>query len=148
VKKFPFASLLLLLTAYGTFSWFLYQSTAPWSVWVGMAVFALAQALLLTALSRGLRSAIRGWLKSDIGYFSVVLIGAFSIALVLVWFNVFEYILLVMATEVLARFDLQTIGLNRWQSLVVLTIVSLLGLSIGWVADQALLPAIKFPIWF
>jgi len=113
-----------------------------------MAVFALAQALLLTALSRGLRSAIRGWLKSDIGYFSVVLIGAFSIALVLVWFNVFEYILLVMATEVLARFDLQTIGLNRWQSLVVLTIVSLLGLSIGWVADQALLPAIKFPIWF
>ncbi len=137
----------MLLTAYGTFSWFLYQSTAPWSVWVGMAVFALIQALLLTALSRGLRSAIRGWLKSDIGYFSVVLIGAFSIALILVWFHIFEYIILVVAAEVLARFDLQTAGLNRWQSLAVLTIVSLLGLSIGWIADRAFLPAIQFLLW-
>lgn len=111
-----------------------------------MAIFALTQALLLTALSQGLRAYIQAWLNSDIGYFSMVLVSAFSIALVLVWFNVFEYILMVLATEILARFDLQTAGLNRWQSLIVLTIVSLLGLSIGWVADRSPLPPIKVPI--
>lgn len=110
-----------------------------------MTVFALAEALLLTTLSRGFRGAIRGWLKSDIGYFSVVLIGAFSIALILLWFHVFEYIILVLAAEILARLDLQTAGLNRWQSLAVLTIVSLLGLAMGWIVDQAFLPSVQIP---
>lgn len=84
-------------------------------------------------MSRGLRAAVRGWLKSDIGYFSVVLLGAFSIALILVWFHVFEYILLVLAAELLARLDLQTAGLNRWEALLVLLTVSLSGLAIGWI---------------
>jgi hypothetical protein len=145
VKKFPVVSLLLLLAAYGTFSWFLYQSTAPWIVWVVVTTVALTEALLLTTLSQGLRAAIRKWLKSDIGYFSIVLIGAFSIALVLVWHHIFEYIFLILAAEILARLDLQMAGLNRWQSLAVLSIVSLLGLAIGWVANRAFFPAIEFP---
>ena len=145
VKKFPVVSLLLLLVAYGTFSWFLYQSTAPWMVLLVVTTVALTEALLLTTLSRGLRAAIRGWLKSDIGYFSVVLIGAFSIALVLVWHHIFEYIFLVLAAEILARLDLQMAGLNRWQSLAVLSIVSLLGLALGWIASRSFFPAIVLP---
>jgi len=145
VKKIPVVSLLLLLGSYGTFSWFLYQATAPWIVLLVVTTVALTEALLLTTLSRGLRAAIRGWLKSDIGYFSVVLIGAFSIALVLVWFHVFEYIFLVVAAEILARLDLQRAGLNRWQSLAVLSIVSLSGLAIGWVVNRSIFPAIVLP---
>ena len=127
-------SLLVLLGAYSSFSWFLYRVTAPITVWVLVILFALMQALLLTALSKGLRKFIRQWLSSDLGYFSVVIISAFSITLALVWYQVFEYVVLIFGTEILARLDLQNAGLNQWQALFVLTLVSALGLAVGWSA--------------
>lgn len=128
-------STLLLLGAYIMLSWFLYQTTAPWIVWVLALLFAIFQASLLTTLSEGLRRFISKWLKSDIGYFSIIALGAFSITVVLVWFHVFEYFLMVVGAELLARLDLQNVGLNRWQSLGVLTITSVVGLSVGLIAS-------------
>jgi hypothetical protein len=116
-------------------SWFLYQTTAPWIVWVLALVFAIVQASLLTTLSEGLRRFISKWLKSDIGYFSIIALGAFSITIILVWFHVFEYFLMVVGAELLVRLDLQNAGLNRWQSLGVLTITSVVGLSVGLIAS-------------
>jgi hypothetical protein len=131
-------SLPLLLAAYTSFSWFLYQNTEGWVAWVLALVFALAQALLLTAWARRLRRFLKSWLRSSLGYFSLVLLGAMSIAIILVWYDVFEYILVVIAAEVLARLDLQQAKLGRWQSLGVLTIISVIGLSIGWTAEATL----------
>ncbi|MFQ3616900.1 MAG: hypothetical protein SNJ57_08130 [Cyanobacteriota bacterium] len=131
-------SLPLLLAAYTSFSWFLYQNTEHWVAWVLATVFAIVQALLLTAWSRGLRRFFRNWLQSSLGYFSLVLLGAMSIAVILVWYHVFEYILVVVAAEILARLDLQQAKLGRWQSLGVLTVISVLGLAIGWTAETTL----------
>jgi hypothetical protein len=61
-----------------------------------------------------------------------------SIAVILVWYHVFEYILVVVAAEILARLDLQQARLGRWQSLGVLTAISVIGLSIGWTAETTL----------
>lgn len=131
-------SLPLLLAAYTSFSWFLYQNTENWVAWALAMVFAIVQALLLTAWSRGLRRFFRNWLQSSLGYFSLVLLGAMSIAVILVWYHVFEYILVVVAAEILARLDLQQAKLSRWQSLGILTVISVLGLSIGWTAETTL----------
>ncbi|MBD2460377.1 hypothetical protein H6G89_04905 [Oscillatoria sp. FACHB-1407] len=136
MKRIPWLSLSLLLIAYSSFSWFLYQSTATWIVWLIALSFALTQALLLTAFLQGFRFFVKGWLKSDIGYFSVISIGAFSIAAILVWIHVFEYVLLLIAAEVLARMDLQNAGFNQWQALGVLTLVSISGLSVGYTAQE------------
>lgn len=136
MKRIPWLSSALLLVAYSSFSWFLYQATATWIVWLISLGFALTQALLLTAFSKGLRFFVKGWLKSDIGYFSIISIGAFSIAAVLVWIHVFEYVLMLIAAEVLARVDLQNSGFNQWQALGVLTSISILGLSVGYVAQE------------
>jgi len=131
-------SLPLLLAAYTSFSWFLYQNTENWVAWALAMVFAIVQALLLTAWSRGLRRFFRNWLQSSLGYFSLVVLGAMSIAVVLVWYHIFEYILVVVAAEILARLDLQQAKLGRWQSLGILTVISVLGLSIGWTAETTL----------
>ncbi len=131
----PVFSTILLLVTYIMLSWFLYQTTAPWLVWVLALVFAIVQASLLTTLSEGLRRFISNWLKSDIGYFSIIALGAFSITIILVWFHVFEYFLMVVGAELLARLDLQNAGLNRWQSLGVLTITSIVGLSAGLIVS-------------
>lgn len=132
----PLLSLLLLLASYITFSWFLYRHTAPWLVWLLVLLFSLLQALLLTAFSYGLRRFIRAWLRSDIGYFSVITLGAFSITVVLAWYKLFECFLMVLAAELLARLDLQNTTLNQWQIFAILTSISLTGLAVGWTASQ------------
>ncbi|MGJ3252603.1 MAG: hypothetical protein ACFE0J_15965 [Elainellaceae cyanobacterium] len=138
MKQSPWLSLALLLAAYSTFSWFLHRSTVTWLVWALAAVFALSQALLLTAFSDGFRLIINSWLRSDAGYFTSVVVAAMLVAIAFVWINIFGYILVLVAAEMLARLDLQNAGLNRTQSLAVLTITSFAGLAVGWTASQFL----------
>ncbi|MBE9178419.1 hypothetical protein IQ268_07430 [Oculatella sp. LEGE 06141] len=136
MKNLPWLSLALLLAAYSTFSWFLYHSTAPWLVWTFAFVLAFGQALLLTTFSEGFRVFLGRWLESDVGYFTVVLCSAFLVAFALVWIQMVGYIVVLVASEVLARLDLQNTGFSRSQSLGVLTTVSLVGLAIGFIASR------------
>ena len=135
-RTFPWLSLSLLFASYSTFSWFLYNATVSWLVWALVIAFALFQSLLLTTFADGLKSVIDSWLQSDLGYFTSVIIGAFLLALALVWTNILGYILVLLASEMLARLDLQNIGCNRFQALLLLTGVSLLGLLLGQVVSR------------
>lgn len=99
-----------------------------------MIGFAIFQATLLTTFSQGFRTFVTKWLKSDIGYFSSVLIGAISIAFILVWYHTFEYALVVIGSEILSRIDLQSSGFNQWQTLGILFFVSFLGVVASWTA--------------
>jgi hypothetical protein len=143
VKNVPWLSLGILFSAYATFSWFLTHwvvsqastAWAVWSVWAIVLFFTLLQALLLTTLFDGVKLFFRRWLKSDIGYFSLIMLGSLSITAALVWFRMFGYVLVLVSAEILARLDLQNAKLNRWQSLAVLTLVSISGLAVGWSAS-------------
>lgn len=130
-KSFPWISLSLLFASYSTFSWFLYNATVNWLIWALVIVLSLFEALLLTTFTDGLKSIIDSWLQSDLGYFTSVIIGALLLAVALVWINLFGYVLVLLASEMLARLDLQNFGCNRFQSLLVLTGISLLGLFLG-----------------
>ncbi|MEM9448413.1 MAG: hypothetical protein AAGA75_07750 [Cyanobacteria bacterium P01_E01_bin.6] len=130
-KSFPWISLSLLFASYSTFSWFLYNATVNWLIWALVIVLSLFEALLLTTFTDGLKSIIDSWLQSDLGYFTSVIIGALLLAVALVWINLFGYVLVLLASEMLARLDLQNFGCNRFQSLLILTGISLLGLFLG-----------------
>lgn len=132
VKRLPLVSLTILLAAYTTFSWFLIQSTATWLAWALVLAFTVLQALLLTTLFDGLKMLIGAWLKSDVGYFILILVASLGVTVVMVWFKVFGYLLVLIAAEVLARLDLQNAGYSRVQALLILTLFSLSGLAIGW----------------
>ncbi|MCY7283756.1 MAG: hypothetical protein LH679_10005 [Cyanobacteria bacterium CAN_BIN43] len=140
MKKVPWLSLGILFSAYATFSWFLTHwvisqvSTvwAVWTVWTIVLFYTLLQALLLTTLFDGVKFFFRKWLRSDVGYFSLIMLGSLSITAALVWFKMFGYILVLLSAEILARLDLQNAKLNRWQSLAILTVVSVAGLAVGW----------------
>jgi hypothetical protein len=135
VQKLPWLSLLLLLAAYSIFSWFLIQTigTLAWLLVVGVA---LAQALLLTTWLNGLKRFAQLWLRSDVGYFTLILILALGSTMALVWFRTFGYCLVLVSAELLARLDLQNAGCNRLQAMLILTLVSWLGVGLGWIATQ------------
>jgi len=122
----------LLMAAYSIFSWALYTIMPPTHVWAIALGIGVVQAALLTTFSRGLKRFIEKWLRSDIGYFSIVVIVAFSITIVLVWYQVFEYVFILVGAEILMRLDLQNAGFNRWHSLLVLLLGATIGLGLGW----------------
>lgn len=99
-----------------------------------MLAFTVLQALLLTTLFDGLKMLVGAWLKSDVGYFILIVVVSLGVTVVMVWFKVFGYLLVLIAAEVLARLDLQNAGFNRVQALLILTVFSLSGLAIGWAA--------------
>jgi hypothetical protein len=139
-NQVPWLSLSILFASHATFSWFLThwfsthvdQAIAEWAVWALVLSFTLLQALLLTTLFDGVKRFFRRWLRSDVGYFSLILLTSMSVTAALVWFKIFGYFLVLVSAEILARLDLQNAKLNRWQSLAVLTLVSILGLAAGW----------------
>ena len=135
VRKLPWLSLAILFAAYTTFSSFLTYATVTWLAWGIVLAFTLLQALLLTTLFDGLKILLGRWLKSDVGYFVLIMVFSLGVTVVFLWFRVFGYILVLIASEVLVRLDLQNAGFNRVQSLIILSFFSLGGLALGWVVS-------------
>jgi hypothetical protein len=134
-QRIPWLSLLLLLAAYSIFSWFLIRTLGAVAL-VLVSGVAVIQALLLTTWLNGLKRFFSLWLRSDIGYFTLILMLSLGSTMALVWFKTFGYCLILVSSELLARLDLQNAGHNRWQTLLILMIVSWLGLGVGWTAAQ------------
>lgn len=136
VRTFPLLSLALLFCAYSTFSWVLTHATVTWLVWALVLSFTLFQALFLTTWFNGFKQFIGRWLRSDVGYFMLIVVGSLGVTAAIVWFKAFGYFLVVVSAEILARLELQNAGYNRVQALFVLTLVSLAGLAAGWFFTQ------------
>lgn len=134
LKKLPWLSLALLLAAYTTLSWLLYRLNVTWQLWAIVLGLALTQAFLLTTFSRGVQRFLEKWLRSDLGYFSVILLVGMLGVFFLAWFHFFGHLLVLLAAEILARLDLRRAGYTRLQALVILVLVSLLGLGVGGTA--------------
>jgi hypothetical protein len=132
VKKLLLLSLLLLLSTYSVLGYFLAYWTVPWIVWLAVMVFAIAQATLLASFSKDFKGSIRQWIDSEMGHFTTISIAALGIAVALMWFQLFQYVLMIAATELLARVELQHAGYNRSTILGILTGLSLVGLGVGW----------------
>ena len=76
---------------------------------------------------------ITRWFKSDTVAFLAVCIIAGMVAFILFWLQLFLYISTILASEALARIDLQALGLSKLQAFWVLILVSTIGLALGWI---------------
>lgn len=77
---------------------------------------------------------IARWFKSDtVAFLSIFMMAAIA-TIILFWLHIFLYILTIIATEALARVDVQSAGFGNWQAFIILLMVSLAGLWIGWTA--------------
>ncbi|MEO0407804.1 MAG: hypothetical protein AAF289_10680, partial [Cyanobacteria bacterium P01_A01_bin.135] len=95
--SFPLLSPLLMLLAYGSFGWFLsHQANEVW-MWLAAIAFILGQVLMLTVFTHRSKLIIDSWLRSDLGYFSCVILGALLVAFAFIWVRIFGYILVVLA---------------------------------------------------
>ncbi|MBD2019863.1 hypothetical protein H6F43_06630 [Leptolyngbya sp. FACHB-36] len=123
---------MLLLVAYASFGWFLSDpqfSRFSFVIAIGW-IWIIAEAFMdpLTGFSLFLSR----WFKSDTVAFLAICMVAGLAAVMLFWLHVFLHILTILATEALARLELQTAKFTRRQTFWMLTSVSLVGLVLGW----------------
>lgn len=107
-----------------------------WLGWGIVLALTLFQALLLTTLFERLRILAGRWLRSDVGYFTLIILISLGVTIALVWFRTFGYFLVIITAEILVRLDLQDAEFNRFQALIILTFFSLSGLAAGWASSH------------
>ncbi|NJL82682.1 MAG: hypothetical protein HC890_06480 [Chloroflexaceae bacterium] len=153
LNKLPWLSLILLLLSYCLFGWY-FSATIPlgrdlvlanfdrwnWSIApesVDLVIFlGMGSAIILVCLSVTAASFLDiisgNWFKSDARAVASVLVWTFVVVLTICLFEQFVRLLVLLAAALLARIDLQRLGCNRWQTLLVLTLICFAGLSTGW----------------
>lgn len=132
LKKLPWTSLLLLLLAYYSFGWFLYPPNMSWFNWIYAVAFALLVSGTLTAPQKSIRYRFLRWSVSSSGSFIIVVILAFFTAVFLFLIHVFVHILVALSAATLTRLDLQAAEFSQDQAFWVISLVSLIGLGLGW----------------
>ncbi len=78
---------------------------------------------------------ISRWFKSDAVAFMTLFMLAAMAAVILYWLHIFLQILTILAVDVLARIDIQCLGLSGVQAFWILISISLVGLAIGWASN-------------
>lgn len=154
VKKFPWLSLSLLLVAYSTFGWVLYQITSDWGLclrnlgrlyirfncgwwtFVLAIVFILLLAETLAAPFSNLRKFIVFSLRSDTRAFLALIITTFLLSAIVAWIHVVAQICILITSALLVRLDMMTAGFGEWRAFFTISGVALAGFGLGLLAHK------------
>jgi hypothetical protein len=153
MKQIPWLSLLLTFLAYASFGWILSQSIPSITgeirqtgVVLALAideklVYLLAYilaAIVLLLITAGLTAPIpiitifvEGSLGSDTAAVFSGLVWTLILVLMVIWFEYFVRLLIMVGVIILARIELRSLGLSRWQCFLVIISVCIVGFSSG-----------------
>ncbi|OLP17194.1 hypothetical protein BST81_17755 [Leptolyngbya sp. 'hensonii'] len=138
-KPAPWISLLLLLIAYSMFGWYLFGPGSIRYTWLVVECLIPLLTILLTVPLNDTGLRFINWTSSS-GFTLILSVFLAFLALTfLVVLRIFIYILLILSTSVLARLDMQMMGLKQWQAFILLLFISFTGLGIGWLCHWFLL---------
>ncbi len=135
-KPSPFPSLALLFAAYLVFGKFLIDTDKSWTALMVAIVWTFILALLFIHPLTSMRQLIQRWFHSDAVAFSTLFGLAALASILLNWLKLFLPIFLILATESLARLDMQTAEYRDRSACILLMLTSWLGLATGWAIGQ------------
>jgi hypothetical protein len=137
LKRFPWASILLLLGTYISVGKYL-SINQSWQVWgVALGGGLLLSILFIHPFTDLSRFLTRWFTSGMISFLALVALAAFA-SILLNWFKVFLPVFLILSAEALARLDLYAAEFSELQSFLLLTGVTGSGLGIGWCLGQVL----------
>ncbi|MEC4815837.1 MAG: hypothetical protein SAK29_21570 [Scytonema sp. PMC 1069.18] len=136
-SKAPLQPLVLLWLAYAWLGWYLSVHHIVW------LVGAFVTVLVLTVVWRSI-----SWLERLVQYGSktLILLVVLSspIALVATWSLFLTFVLMPLATTILAEIELRFAGIGQKDTLLLLSAIAGCGLMIGEVIDIGLLPSARY----
>lgn len=136
-KRVPLQPLILLWLAYTWLGWYLSVHHIIW------LVGAFVVALVLGVVWRSI-SWVERLIKSGSKSLIVVVALSASVALVATWSLFITFIIIPLATTVLAEIELRFSGFSKKDTLLLLTLTASLGLVVGEVIDIILLSSSSY----
>jgi len=114
------------------FGWFLFESS--WYSLVSGLFLVLIWSidLFFTLPLNKLNSFVLKKIRTDLGTFLMIVFVSVLGVFMLTWIKVSINILLMVSATALARLELQTARFKDWHSFIILSILSTLGLILGW----------------
>ena len=153
MKQIPWLSLVLLFLAYASFGWILSQSipstieeiSQPSTVlalaideelvyllaYILAAIVLLLITAVLIAPMTLISVFVEGSLGSDTAAVFSVLIWTLILVLMVLCFEYFVRLLIMIGVIILARIELRGLGLSRWQCFLIIVSVCIVGFSSG-----------------
>ncbi|ARV62939.1 hypothetical protein BZZ01_09110 [Nostocales cyanobacterium HT-58-2] len=136
-NRVPWRPLMLLWLAYAWLGWYLSEHHIVWLV----GAFVLA--IVLTLIWRSI-VWLEGLIKIGSMSLFIVVIVSILIALIATWSLFTSFVVLPLATTLLAEIELRFAGFCKRNRLLLLTVVAAFGLTVGKVIDIVLLPASRY----
>ena len=132
-RDIPWASLLLLLSAYTVFGRFLADMGSPRLALTLGALTAFVAALLFMHPLTGLGKLMQRRFQSDmLGIIGLIFLAGFT-SILLNWLKWFMPFFMILSCEALARIDLKSARVGELATCFWLTFSAWLGLGLGWI---------------
>lgn len=135
-KKNSWLAVLLLLVTYITLGWLLSTWQSSWLVWVVVALSSLLLAAIISSPWVEIRDMFATLFASDSRAFLVAVIAAFASVIIISWLHIFAHTLVIICAVLLVKLDLQAANFRDKQIFMLISVVSLLGLFIGWITNN------------
>ncbi|NJK37476.1 MAG: hypothetical protein HC835_04560 [Oscillatoriales cyanobacterium RM2_1_1] len=132
MNPFTWLALFLFTLTYFVVGWYLTDLNLEPHVWVSIAVLIVALAILLTTPSATLKKPMFQWFQSDVGTFIAVLSGSLTVVIMFTLLQLFITFLMVLASSLLVRMELQNAKWNSWLAFLVLATLPFVGLGLSW----------------
>lgn len=144
MKKLPYLSSILLWLTYFILGWKIYLWALNWHTSLLAASLVIFMAVLLASPSAIMNFILSGFFESDIKAFVWVMLMSLGIIIGLVWFSIFAHFLVLISAALLARLDLQLLGLKPRAAFTILAFLSLTGLAMGILLHKSYAPFVEF----
>ena len=119
------------MISYSILGWSLAQSQASLLVYFLVVTAIILLDVFLTVPLPNVKGIAMLWFASDTASFLAVIFSAFLFVFVIRWIQFFLNALVLVSAAILTRLDTQIYGLKRWQSFLVLVIISEASLCFG-----------------
>ncbi len=132
MKLTTWLALFLLFITYFTLGWALFVAKFSLLMWGIIITGMVLLVFCLTTPLENLKGPLMRWFRSNVGTFIAVIFAAFLLVVLATWIDIFFKIILMLSASILARTELQTIGVKHWLAFLILMTISLTGLVLGW----------------
>ncbi|NJL88783.1 MAG: hypothetical protein HC916_02470 [Coleofasciculaceae cyanobacterium SM2_1_6] len=138
LRKLPWASLSMLVLTYITFGWLMSASIqAPLLPVFGAVCIAIVMAAFTLPLKK-IKKYLDIWSQSKLRSMAAMLLGVFSVVIVISALEISVRVLVIVAASLLARIDLINQGISKDKIFVILSLLAFSSYVLGVVVHEQL----------
>lgn len=138
LRKLPWASLSMLVLTYSAFGWLMSASiNSPWLPVFGAVCIMIVMAAFTLPLKK-IEKGLDIWFQSKSRSMITMLLGVFSVVIVISALEISARVLVIVAASLLARIDLISQGISKGKIFLILSFLAFSSYILGVIVHEQL----------